>query len=225
MERKVPISDAAISRNVTQYLAGRGLRSPCRIEVQTRNGEVTLSGTVQYVHQRDTAVQAIRTVEGIKRVVEKLKVTPPAKHQYPQTPGPLSKPPAVHATQGESGEAPTADAPDAPHKPNSSPDEPPASEQLSTAGESTDFSFSAGDAPPLTPRVTTPGMRHLRQGESYTFECADRDQAERLRVLLATYADWLKKNAWVGESKPNDGAHRVTFHAKSVIEFLRQQGF
>ena len=62
MERKVPISDAAISRSVTQHLAGRGLRSPCRIEVQTRNGEVTLSGTVQYVHQRDEVVQIYRVL-------------------------------------------------------------------------------------------------------------------------------------------------------------------
>ncbi|HJT33080.1 MAG TPA: BON domain-containing protein [Pirellulales bacterium] len=195
MDRKVPLRDADISQNVTRQLAGRGLRSPCEIRVQTRNGEVTLSGTVQYVHQRDAAVQAIRTVEGVKRVVEKLKVTPSPKRQHAQ---PTSQP------QSQPKDKPEAVAQQETAKPQPATSSEPASSSKSTA-------------------VTS--MPHTRKGDSYTFDCASGREAERLRVVLASYADWLKTNSWVGASKPEGKLHRVTFHAKSVIEFLRQEGF
>lgn len=195
MDRKVPLSDADISQNVSRQLAGRGLRSPCEIRVQTRNGQVTLSGTVQYVHQRDAAVNAIRTVEGVKRVVEKLKVTPSPKREHvQQTSRPASKPADKPAAVGEQGTP----------KPQPATSREPASSSKSI---------------PIT------SMPHTRKGDSYTFDCANEDEAERLRTVLASYADWLKKNSWIGASKPDGKVHRVTFHAKSVIEFLRQEGF
>jgi len=36
--------DRTIAQALIQRLATRGIRSPCRIDVQSRNGEVTLSG-------------------------------------------------------------------------------------------------------------------------------------------------------------------------------------
>jgi hypothetical protein len=227
MDRKAPISDATISRNVSRQLAGRGLRSPCQIQVQTRNGEVTLSGTVQYVHQRDAAVQAIRTVEGVRRIVEKLKVSPPAKHRYPESAAKPLKPPAVDATQAEPKDAAAETPPDVSNESDATSNELPApDEQTLLAAEGfTDFSLGSGDARTSTPQATTASMPHSRKGESYTFECSSPEEAERLRVVLAAYADWFKKNSWVGASKPTSGVHRVTFHAKSVIEFLRQEGF
>ncbi len=83
--------DATISRNAIRQLSNRGLRSPCDITVNTRNGEVTLSGHVLYPHQRDAAVQALRAVEGVRRVTDQLKVKPPVKHQYNTLP-PLAAP-------------------------------------------------------------------------------------------------------------------------------------
>lgn len=227
MDRKVPINDATISRNVSRQLAGRGLRSPCQIQVQTRNGEVTLSGMVQYVHQRDAAVQAIRTVEGVRRIVEKLKVSPPAKHRHQESAAKPVKPPAVDATQAEPQEAAAEAPPEASSERDSLPGALPTPDQaaLAAADESTDFTCGSGDARPSTPQPTMVGMPHSRKGDSYTFECASREEAERLRVVLAAYGDWLRKNSWIGESKPTSGVHRVTFHAKSVIEFLRQEGF
>lgn len=216
MDRKVPLSDATISKNVSQQLAGRGLRSPCRIQVQTRNGEVTLSGTVQFVHQRDAAVQAIRTVEGVTRIVEKLKVTRAAKHQYAQTAKEPLKEAPVEELQAASEET-TAES-----KPEPSAEAPPA------GSETTDADFGLHEAPRANSRAPgneISGTLHTRKGDSYTFECANPQEAERLRAVLVRYADWLKKNSWVGESKANGGMHRVTFHAKSVIDFLRQEGF
>jgi hypothetical protein len=221
MERKVPISDASISRNVSRQLASAGLRAPCHIQVQTRNGEVTLSGSVQFVHQRNTAIQALRTVEGVIRVVEKLKVTPPAKHQYAQ--------PAQPRTVDQAGASPPRPISET-NEPDSStgPASPPAPQPPADEGPLGDSSYTLGDALPPAPKAPLAqgeNMRHTRSGDSYTFECASPDEAKRLQAVLADYAEWLKKNSWVGASKPSGDVHLVTFHGKSVIEFLRQQGF
>jgi len=67
-------ADQKISNEVLLKLANRGLRSPCNVTVNTKNGEVTLSGTVQYAHQKSAAVQAATTVAGVRRVSDQTKV-------------------------------------------------------------------------------------------------------------------------------------------------------
>jgi hypothetical protein len=86
MARKEPVPDAAITQKATQQIANRGIRTPCRISVQTRKGEVTLSGNVQYPHQRDAAIAAIRSIDGIRKVHDQIKVRPPVKHEYKTLP-------------------------------------------------------------------------------------------------------------------------------------------
>jgi osmotically-inducible protein OsmY len=71
--------DRTIAQAVTQRLATRGIRSPCRIDVQSRNGEVTLSGSIQYPHQRAAAMQAASTATGVRHVVDRLTIKPTAK--------------------------------------------------------------------------------------------------------------------------------------------------
>jgi osmotically-inducible protein OsmY len=67
-------ADQKISTEVQLKLANRGLRSPCNVTVNTKNGEVTLSGTVQYAHQKSAAVQAATTVAGVRRVTDQTTV-------------------------------------------------------------------------------------------------------------------------------------------------------
>jgi BON domain len=69
---KVP--DATIIQKVTKQLCNHGMRSPCRIAVAARKGDVTLSGTIQFEHQRMAALHATRGVEGVRRVMDQLKV-------------------------------------------------------------------------------------------------------------------------------------------------------
>ncbi|HUY32663.1 MAG TPA: BON domain-containing protein [Pirellulales bacterium] len=83
---KTPISDQVLNRNVSQVLAAHGLRSPCHITIQTRNGEVTMTGTVLRQQQRDAAGQAVRNVEGVKRIVDRLTIKAPVKQSYEQMP-------------------------------------------------------------------------------------------------------------------------------------------
>ena len=236
MDRKEPISDETITKNATRQIAARGLRSPCHIRVQTRKGEVTLSGTVPYVHQRDAAVQAIRTVDGIRRVKEEIKVKPPPKPQYKELP-PLE--PAKEAAEPAVEESPVEAAPAAqgetsPEIP-AAPEQPPADVSAAPAPEATDFDALPANLSPGNGRQphsnntvmkgSPMGIRQTRNGDSYTFECSSREEAERLASVLANYADWFKKHSWMGKPKETDEVYRVTFHVKSVIEFLRQEGF
>jgi osmotically-inducible protein OsmY len=74
-----PGSDRALSQQVTQRLAMRGIRSPCRVTVTTSNGEVTLAGELQYAHQRGAATQAAANIPGVRRVVDRMKIKPHVK--------------------------------------------------------------------------------------------------------------------------------------------------
>ncbi|HVW36785.1 MAG TPA: BON domain-containing protein, partial [Pirellulales bacterium] len=107
MARKEPIPDSVLKNKVTQQLANRGLRTPCRINVDVRKGILTMTGHVQYPHQRDAAMAAVRSVDGLMRVVEQIQIRPPAKHQY------KTLPPLPKKTEGEAEAAvaeQTADA-------------------------------------------------------------------------------------------------------------------
>ena len=66
--------DDVITQQVNQKLANRGIRSPCKVTVLTRNGDVTLSGTVQFAHQKSAAVQAATGVRGVRRVTDQTQV-------------------------------------------------------------------------------------------------------------------------------------------------------
>ena len=67
-------ADQKITADVQMKLANRGLRSPCNVAVNTKNGEVTLTGTVQYAHQKSAAVQAATSVAGVRRVTDQTTV-------------------------------------------------------------------------------------------------------------------------------------------------------
>ena len=71
--------DRAIMQQVTQRLAMRGIRSPCRIDIQSKNGEVTLTGSIQYPYQRSAAMQAAATASGVRHVVDRMTIKPAAK--------------------------------------------------------------------------------------------------------------------------------------------------
>jgi len=76
------IDDPTISRKVTEKLSGAGIRAPCRVTVASSKGSITLSGSIQFEHQRHAALRAVKSVTGVQRVVDQMKVTPkqpPAK--------------------------------------------------------------------------------------------------------------------------------------------------
>jgi len=74
MLQKGSASDQAILKKVNQRLARTGLGSRCRVTVGVRNGQVTLSGNIQYENQRRPAVRAANGVDGVKGVSDQLQV-------------------------------------------------------------------------------------------------------------------------------------------------------
>lgn len=75
-----PVQDRTITRQVQGKIAGRGLGAPCHISVDTRKGEVTLSGNVRYAHQKSTAVQAAQGIAGVRCVLDRLVVKTVGKY-------------------------------------------------------------------------------------------------------------------------------------------------
>ena len=71
--------DQRVTQQVVNKLACRGLGSQCHVSVRIANGEVTLSGSVVYAHQKGAAVKAATGVAGVRRVVDHLTVTPLVK--------------------------------------------------------------------------------------------------------------------------------------------------
>ena len=76
MLKREPVADHLLNQQVIQQLSNRGVRSPCKVAVSTQKGSVTLSGLIQYEHQRHMAMQAAQHIEGVKRVVDQLRVIP-----------------------------------------------------------------------------------------------------------------------------------------------------
>jgi osmotically-inducible protein OsmY len=72
-------NDDRITTTVTNKLATRGFSSPCRVTVQTSNGQVTLLGTVQHAHQIGAATAAVSGMSGVRRVINQVTVKAPIK--------------------------------------------------------------------------------------------------------------------------------------------------
>ncbi|MCX7427495.1 MAG: BON domain-containing protein [Planctomycetia bacterium] len=71
MSRQGSESDTAILKKVNQHLT----RMSCRVNAAIHNGQVTLSGNIQYENQRRPALKAAGSVEGVRGVSDQLKVT------------------------------------------------------------------------------------------------------------------------------------------------------
>lgn len=76
---RVSAADHAITQKVLQKLAHRGVRSPCKVAVNTLGGSVTLTGSVQYSHQKILAAAAATGVTGVRRVSNQILLKPTAR--------------------------------------------------------------------------------------------------------------------------------------------------
>lgn len=76
-KKRVP--DPKILQSVNRRLASSGIRAPASVTSTSMNGDVTLSGTLQYEHQRASALQAVQSVEGVRRVIDHMTVKPTVK--------------------------------------------------------------------------------------------------------------------------------------------------
>lgn len=72
------VPDKRIIQKVTQRLGRAGI-AQCKIGVSVRNGNVTLTGVLQYETQRRPLINAARGVEGVRSVVDEMTVKPKTK--------------------------------------------------------------------------------------------------------------------------------------------------
>ena len=74
MLRKEPVPDRTILKDVNKRLLRTGLGARCRVAAAVRNGQVTLSGNIQYESQRRPVLRALSAVDGIRGVVDQVQV-------------------------------------------------------------------------------------------------------------------------------------------------------
>lgn len=79
--------DDRLQLRLENKYSSQGLRAPCRIRVEVYNGNVTVSGVVQYEYQKRSAILAARSMDGVQSVVDRLKVETPV-HQWDDEPIP-----------------------------------------------------------------------------------------------------------------------------------------
>lgn len=68
-------TDAGITTNVKTKMAADDNVKAYQIDVETRNGVVTLTGDVETAAAKQQAVQIARTTEGVRDVVDQIRVT------------------------------------------------------------------------------------------------------------------------------------------------------
>jgi osmotically-inducible protein OsmY len=79
MLRSGKVPDKRLLQKVEQRVSRTGLGSQSKISVQIRNGDVTLSGVLQYETQRRPVLRAARGVDGVRRIVDQLQVKAPRR--------------------------------------------------------------------------------------------------------------------------------------------------
>jgi osmotically-inducible protein OsmY len=80
MWHKSLVPDKSINQKVAHQLVSRGFRAPCHVDVQTRGGVVTVSGKVEYEHQRAAVLHMIRGIDGVVQTVDQMQVMPAQTH-------------------------------------------------------------------------------------------------------------------------------------------------
>ena len=70
------IDDATISTKVKTALLNAPNVAATRIDVETAQGVVTLSGTVSSAEEEQQAIQTARRINGVRDVRSKLQITP-----------------------------------------------------------------------------------------------------------------------------------------------------
>jgi len=73
MTLKNQIPDKSLLKSVTQGMMRKGTNSS-RVTATVRSGEVTISGTIDFEHQRRSILGSVNNITGIKRVVDQLRV-------------------------------------------------------------------------------------------------------------------------------------------------------
>jgi osmotically-inducible protein OsmY len=68
------VTDKDLLRTVNQRLSRAGASSATRVNATIQQGNVTLTGNLQYPYQRAPIVKSVERVTGVRRVIDQLKL-------------------------------------------------------------------------------------------------------------------------------------------------------
>lgn len=74
MLHKQVVPDKVLLKKVNQRLMRAGLGAGCSVRVSVSGGQVTLSGTIQRDLQRRPVLRAASGIDGVRQVVDQMKV-------------------------------------------------------------------------------------------------------------------------------------------------------
>jgi osmotically-inducible protein OsmY len=74
MQQRNQIPDNDVLKRINSRLGRTGLGGQSSVRVVIRNGDVTITGSIQYDAQRRSVLNAIRGVSGVRRVMDQLQV-------------------------------------------------------------------------------------------------------------------------------------------------------
>ena len=70
------VPDRTLLKTVNRRLDRTGTGSQSKIIAAVQRGMVTLTGNLQYENQRNPIVKAIRSVAGVRQVIDQLQASP-----------------------------------------------------------------------------------------------------------------------------------------------------
>lgn len=82
-ENRIP--DKTLLAKVNQRLSQCGTGSNVHVNVTIRNGTVTLSGMLEFDYQRRPILRAAQGVQGVRLVIDQLRVKPPMHWVHQQS--------------------------------------------------------------------------------------------------------------------------------------------
>jgi len=77
------VPDRTLLKTVNRRLDRTGTGSQSRVIAAVQRGAVTLTGKLQYENQRNPILKAIRTVAGVRQVIDQLQSPPKRVPQRP----------------------------------------------------------------------------------------------------------------------------------------------
>jgi osmotically-inducible protein OsmY len=77
--RQARFDDSQITRAITTNLAVDARISPHLVDVATKDGIVTLSGTVSHLLEKELTLQVVERIRGVRGVIDNLNVRPVAR--------------------------------------------------------------------------------------------------------------------------------------------------
>ncbi len=73
------IPDKTLFKQVTQKLSRSGVGSQSKVTASVRGGDVTLTGTLRYAQERHSILRSTNSVNGVRRVIDQMRVAPKKK--------------------------------------------------------------------------------------------------------------------------------------------------